>query len=57
MLMLAVKDDSPIHIGKDITITLKRDGSRTKVQIDAPKEIQILRDEVYKRIHAMESKS
>jgi len=57
MLILAVKDDSPIHIGKDITITLKRDGSRTKVQIDAPKEIQILRDEVYKRIHAMESKS
>ena len=57
MLMFAVKDYSPTHIGKDITTILKRDGNRTKALIDAPREIKVLRNEVYKRIHAMESKS
>ena len=56
MLMLTINDESPIHIGTDITITIKRHGGRTKLLIEAPKEIKVLRDQVYKRIHAMPRK-
>ncbi|WP_194844321.1 carbon storage regulator [Candidatus Clavichlamydia salmonicola] len=47
MLVLTRKKEQKIKIGKDIVITvLKIQGNQVSVGIEAPKETQIIRDEL-----------
>ncbi|MEJ6950168.1 carbon storage regulator CsrA [Natronospora cellulosivora (SeqCode)] len=51
MLVLTRKKDEKIMIGEDIVITIVEvDNNKVKLGIDAPKEIEILREEVYKEV-------
>lgn len=51
MLVLARKSGESITIGDDIVITVVAvDGGVVKVGIDAPREVKVLRREVYERI-------
>ena len=51
MLVLSRKSDEKIMIGKDIVISiLEVDGTSVKLGIQAPKEISILRMEVFEKI-------
>jgi len=49
MLTLTVKDNETIHIGDDIQIKVLRNGNQTRVSIDAPREIPILREKLLKQ--------
>jgi carbon storage regulator CsrA len=45
MLVLTQKADDKIHIGNDITVTILRvKGRAVKVGIEAPTDVQVLRD-------------
>ena len=46
MLVLSRKDGESIRIGEDIEITVRRRGSQTKLEIDAPRHMRILRSEL-----------
>jgi carbon storage regulator len=48
MLVLSRKSGETVRIGQDITITFLRVGGRvTKVGIDAPSSVRVLRGELY----------
>ncbi len=50
-MILARKSNESIHIGDDIIITvLSVDGGTVKLGVEAPKEVKLLRGEVYERI-------
>ena len=52
-LVLGRKKGESIFIGKDIKVTLKEiDGNQVKIDIDAPQNVNILREEVKKRNEA-----
>ena len=46
MLTLTVKNDETIYIGDDIQIKVQRNGNQTRVSIDAPRDIPILREKL-----------
>ena len=51
MLVLARKNNESINIGDDIVITvLSIEGGTVKLGVEAPKEVKLLRGEVYERI-------
>lgn len=53
MLVITRKKGETIKIGKDIEITVvKLDDGSVKLAIDAPKDITILRKELYKEVEA-----
>jgi carbon storage regulator len=50
MLVLSRKCSERIHIGDDIVLTVIRTGKgRVRLGIEAPKDVRILRDELYNR--------
>lgn len=52
MLMLARREGEAIMIGDEIRIVIVSiEGRDIKVGIDAPREIPVHREEVYKRLH------
>ena len=51
MLVLTRKSEEKIMIGKDIVISvLEIEGSNVKIGIEAPKDISILRMEIFEKI-------
>jgi len=51
LLILARKSNESINIGDDIVITvLSIDGGTVKLGVEAPKEVKLLRGEVYERV-------
>lgn len=51
MLVLSRKPGQSIAIGKEITITiLSISGKQIRIGIDAPNDIAVHREEIYKRI-------
>ncbi|MDH5187338.1 MAG: carbon storage regulator CsrA [Rhodospirillaceae bacterium] len=55
MLVLQRRENEVIRIGDDITITIvdiDRYGKKVRLGIDAPGEISVHREEVYRRIEA-----
>ena len=51
MLILARKNNESINIGDDIVVTvLSIEGGTVKLGVEAPKEVKLLRGEVYERI-------
>jgi len=47
MLTLTIKENETLHIGDDIKIVIQRaNASGTKVSIDAPTSVKILRDKL-----------
>jgi carbon storage regulator len=59
MLVLGRKEGESFFIGKDIVVTILRTqpGGNTRIGIDAPKEITILRRELIKKIDKRPFKS
>lgn len=55
MLILTRKTNESIRIGDQISVTvLDTRGSQVRLGIDAPKEIQVHREEIYQRIQGEE---
>jgi carbon storage regulator len=58
MLVLSRKENESIRIGRDIIVSVcKIKGNQIRLGIDAPKEIQVHREEIYQRILNEESKN
>jgi len=58
MLILTRKDNESLFIGDDIEITvLGVKGNQVRIGINAPKNIDVHREEVYRRIEAQNSNS
>ncbi len=56
MLILTRKPGETIIIGDDIKVTILSVASKQiRIGIDAPKDVPVHREEIYKRIHAEES--
>ena len=56
MLILTRKDNESLFIGDDIEITvLGVKGNQVRIGINAPKNIDVHREEVYRRIEAQKS--
>ena len=56
MLILIRKDNESLFIGDDIEITvLGVTGNQVRIGINAPNEIDVYREEVYRRIEAQKS--
>ena len=56
MLILTRKDNESLFIGDDIKITvLGVKGNQVRIGIDAPKDIDVHREEVYRRIESEEN--
>ena len=43
MLALTIKDGEVLHIGDDIKIIMKKGKGGTKVAVEAPKHVKVLR--------------
>lgn len=57
MLVLTRRSGESIHLGDNIEIViLSKFGKDVKVGIRAPKEILILRNEIYEKLHPSETK-
>lgn len=53
MLILARRVGETLNIGDDITVTvLAVNGSQVRIGVNAPKEVEVHRDEIKKRIDA-----
>ena len=53
MLILTRRVGETLVIGDDVTITvLEVKGSQVRIGINAPKDIEVHREEIYKRIQA-----
>ena len=53
MLILTRRAGETLVIGDDVTITvLETKGNQIRIGIDAPKEVSVHREEIYKRIQA-----
>lgn len=51
MLILSRKENETIHIGADIVLKVYEvKGNQIKIGIDAPKEVTILRGEIYEQV-------
>ena len=51
MLVITLKDGESVYIGDDIRIEMDRcidDGKSTRLRIDAPREVIVLREELTK---------
>ena len=56
MLILTRKDNESLFIGDDIEITvIGVNGNQVRIGINAPKNIDVHREEVYRRIEAQNS--
>jgi len=56
MLILTRKDNESLFIGDDIEVTvLGVKGNQVRIGINAPKNIDVHREEVYRRIEAQNS--
>jgi len=56
MLILTRKDNESLFIGDDIEITvLGITGNQVRIGINAPKDIDVHREEVYRRIEAQKT--
>jgi carbon storage regulator len=52
MLVLTRRASERIHIGETIVITVVRiDHDKVRIGIDAPPELEVHREEIYRRIH------
>jgi carbon storage regulator len=52
MLILTRRVNETINIGNDITVTiLGVEGMQVRLGINAPKEVEVHREEIYERIH------
>ena len=52
MLVFNLYDGQSVHIGDDIKIVIDRcvdDGASTRIGIEAPKEVEVLREELIKK--------
>jgi len=50
MLILTLRDGEAVHIGDEIRIVMDRcadDGESTRIGIEAPQNIKVLREELY----------
>lgn len=53
MLILTRRVNETINIGDEITVTvLAVDGMQVRLGINAPKEVEVHREEIYERIRA-----
>ena len=53
MLVLSRRTEQSIKLGPDITVTvLSIDGDRVKLGIEAPREVSVLRQELFDQVHA-----
>ena len=58
MLVLSRKVNQRIKIGEDVTITIVHiDRDQVKIGIEAPREIEVHREEVYHRIQGSQPSS
>ena len=56
MLILTRRVGEALKIGDDVTITvLSVRGHQVRIGIDAPKDVGVHREEIYRRIHGDES--
>lgn len=57
MLIITRKAGESLKIGDDVTITIAEvRGTQIKVQIDAPREVAVHREEIYFRIQREQAK-
>ncbi|MFK7892046.1 MAG: carbon storage regulator CsrA [Granulosicoccus sp.] len=54
MLVFTRRTDESIMVGDDITITILDTGKSVRVGIEAPRDINVHREEVYRRILGQE---
>jgi len=58
MLVLSREAGETIQIGENITITVKSvKGGRCQIAIDAPREIRVMRKEIYEREHSTNNRA
>lgn len=53
MLILTRKPGERVRIGEDVVITVYGiNGNQVRLGVDAPREIEVHREEIYHRIHS-----
>ena len=58
MLILTRRVGETINIGDEVTVTvLSVKGNQVRIGVNAPKEVAVHREEIYKRIEQAESES